>query len=99
MLGQCELKHCVCIAFDSLLQGGSGQLRVVAVPFFPLVMKDLSCLHLGNETKIDGLINFEKLRMLSHEMMELDQHRQNTCVPNTPLKCSQHLLACCSFYM
>lgn len=35
------------------------------VPFFPLLMKDLACLHMGNQSESEGLINFDKLRMLS----------------------------------
>ncbi|XP_068150276.1 rap guanine nucleotide exchange factor 2 isoform X2 [Drosophila tropicalis] len=38
------------------------------IPFYPIVKKDLTFIHLGNDTRIDGLINFEKLRMLSKEV-------------------------------
>ncbi len=38
------------------------------VPFFPLLMKDLAFMHEGNETVIDGLVNFDKLRLLSREL-------------------------------
>ena len=38
------------------------------VPFFPLLMKDLAFMHEGNETMIDGLVNFDKLRLLSREL-------------------------------
>ncbi len=38
------------------------------VPFFPLLMKDLAFIHEGNETMIDGLVNFDKLRLLSREL-------------------------------
>lgn len=41
------------------------------VPFFPLVMKDLAFLHEGNKSTLDGLVNFEKLRMLSTELRKL----------------------------
>ncbi len=38
------------------------------MPFFPLLMKDLAFMHEGNETVIDGLVNFDKLRLLSREL-------------------------------
>lgn len=38
------------------------------IPFYPIVKKDLTFIHLGNDTRVDGLINFEKLRMLSKEV-------------------------------
>lgn len=41
------------------------------IPFFPVVKKDLTFIHLGNDTKVDGLINFEKLRMIAKEVRSL----------------------------
>ncbi|XP_035917536.1 rap guanine nucleotide exchange factor 6 isoform X2 [Anopheles stephensi] len=41
------------------------------IPFYPVVKKDLTFIHLGNDTKIDSLINFEKLRMVSKEIRTL----------------------------
>ncbi|XP_071829780.1 rap guanine nucleotide exchange factor 2-like isoform X5 [Apostichopus japonicus] len=38
------------------------------LPFFPVVKKDLTFIHLGNKTEVDGLINFEKLRMIAREV-------------------------------
>ncbi|XP_070854494.1 rap guanine nucleotide exchange factor 2 isoform X2 [Drosophila suzukii] len=38
------------------------------IPFYPIVKKDLTFIHLGNNTTVDGLINFEKLRMLAKEV-------------------------------
>ena len=38
------------------------------IPFFPIIKKDLTFLYDGNDTNVDGLINFEKLRMLSHQI-------------------------------
>ncbi|XP_046859606.1 rap guanine nucleotide exchange factor 6-like [Xenia sp. Carnegie-2017] len=38
------------------------------IPFFPIVLKDLSFLHFGNKSIVDGLINFEKLRSISKEV-------------------------------
>lgn len=41
------------------------------IPFYPVVKKDLTFIHLGNDSKIDGLINFEKLRMIAKEVRAL----------------------------
>ena len=38
------------------------------IPFFPIMKKDLTFLYDGNDTVVDGLINFEKLRMLSRQI-------------------------------
>ena len=38
------------------------------IPFFPIVKKDLTFLYDGNDTIVEGLINFEKLRMLSQQI-------------------------------
>ena len=43
-------------------------LTFLQIPFFPVVKKDLTFIHLGNDTKVDGLINFEKLRMIAKEV-------------------------------
>lgn len=45
------------------------------VPFFPMVMKDITFLHDGNKSNTDGLVNFDKLRMLAHELWE---HQKST---------------------
>jgi hypothetical protein len=41
------------------------------IPYFPVVKKDLTFIHLGNDTRVDGLINFEKLRMIAKEVRSL----------------------------
>uniref|UniRef100_A0A1A9ZDR0 Rap guanine nucleotide exchange factor 2 n=1 Tax=Glossina pallidipes TaxID=7398 RepID=A0A1A9ZDR0_GLOPL len=38
------------------------------IPFYPIVRKDLTFIHLGNDTWVDNLINFEKLRMIAKEV-------------------------------
>lgn len=48
------------------------------VPFYPIVKKDLTFIHLGNETRVEGLINFEKLRMVSKEVRTLTQMCSST---------------------
>jgi len=42
--------------------------RPPIIPVYPMVNKDLTFIHLGNETYVDDLINFEKLRMLAKEV-------------------------------
>ncbi|CAF2173500.1 unnamed protein product [Rotaria magnacalcarata] len=41
------------------------------IPMFPVCMKDLTFIHLGNPTQDDGLINFEKLRMIAKEIRQI----------------------------
>lgn len=55
------------------------------VPFFPLLMKDLAFMHEGNDTIIDGLVNFDKLRLLSRELRlvsrALQRHQRFPLLP------------------
>lgn len=41
------------------------------IPFYPVVKKDLTFIHLGNDTYVESLINFEKLRMIAKEVRSL----------------------------
>ncbi|KAG5898058.1 hypothetical protein JTB14_001764 [Gonioctena quinquepunctata] len=41
------------------------------IPFYPVVKKDLTFINLGNDSKVEGLINFEKLRMIAKEVRSL----------------------------
>ncbi|KAM6953545.1 rap guanine nucleotide exchange factor 2 isoform 2-T2 [Aplochiton taeniatus] len=43
-------------------------LQPPIIPLFPVIKKDLTFLHEGNDSKVDGLINFEKLRMIAKEI-------------------------------
>ncbi|KAJ3587197.1 hypothetical protein NHX12_010795, partial [Muraenolepis orangiensis] len=43
-------------------------LQPPVIPLFPVIKKDLTFLHEGNDSKVDGLINFEKLRMIAKEI-------------------------------
>ena len=38
------------------------------IPFFLIIKMDLTFLYDGNDTIVEGLINFEKLRMLSQQI-------------------------------
>lgn len=41
------------------------------VPFYPVVKKDLTFIHLANDSHVDDLVNFEKLRMVAKEVRSL----------------------------
>ncbi|XP_036438844.1 rap guanine nucleotide exchange factor 2 isoform X1 [Colossoma macropomum] len=43
-------------------------LQPPIIPLFPVIKKDLTFLHEGNASKVDGLVNFEKLRMIAREI-------------------------------
>ncbi|XP_060720506.1 rap guanine nucleotide exchange factor 2 isoform X2 [Tachysurus vachellii] len=43
-------------------------LQPPIIPLFPVIKKDLTFLHEGNNSKVDGLVNFEKLRMIAREI-------------------------------
>eukprot|EP00051_Salpingoeca_urceolata_P031167 m.10573 g.10573 ORF g.10573 m.10573 type:complete len:1495 (+) comp3816_c1_seq1:325-4809(+) len=53
------------------------------VPFFPLLMKDLAFMHEGNKSKIDGLVNFDKLRMIAGEIRQVRHIRQHAYAVGT----------------
>ncbi|XP_046602543.1 rap guanine nucleotide exchange factor 2 isoform X3 [Neodiprion lecontei] len=49
----------------------SEQTQPPIIPFYPVVKKDLTFIHLGNDSRVEGLINFEKLRMIAKEVRTL----------------------------
>merc|ERR1719295_2209760 len=55
--------------YRHLIQNSSAPL----IPYYPIVSRDVTFIHLGNKTKVDGdLVNFEKLRMLAKEVRNLN---------------------------
>ena len=50
---------------------GNASSRPPLIPIYPMVNKDLTFIDLGNETRVEGMINFEKLRMLAKEVRSL----------------------------
>jgi hypothetical protein len=44
------------------------------IPLFPIIKKDLTFLFDGNKTQVDGLVNFEKLRMLSQQIRNIRKY-------------------------
>ncbi|XP_066987229.1 uncharacterized protein PDZ-GEF isoform X4 [Macrobrachium rosenbergii] len=59
--------------YRNLVQNENIQSPII--PFYPVVARDLTFTHEGNDDKVDGLINFEKLRMISRYIRDL----QNMC--------------------
>ncbi|MBZ3884883.1 Rap guanine nucleotide exchange factor 2 [Sciurus carolinensis] len=51
----------------------SPHLQPPIIPLFPVIKKDLTFLHEGNHSKVDGLVNFEKLRMIAKEIRHVGQ--------------------------
>ncbi|XP_058810856.1 rap guanine nucleotide exchange factor 2-like isoform X2 [Phymastichus coffea] len=49
----------------------SEQTQPPIIPFYPVVKKDLTFIHLGNDSRVEGLVNFEKLRMIAKEVRAL----------------------------
>ncbi|XP_039275936.1 rap guanine nucleotide exchange factor 2 [Nilaparvata lugens] len=49
----------------------SEQSQPPIIPFYPVVKKDLTFIHLGNDCRVEGLVNFEKLRMIAKEVRAL----------------------------
>ncbi|XP_060082252.1 rap guanine nucleotide exchange factor 6-like isoform X3 [Ylistrum balloti] len=41
------------------------------LPFFPVVKKDLTFIHLANDSYVDSLVNFEKVRMIAKEVRHI----------------------------
>ncbi|XP_043271613.1 rap guanine nucleotide exchange factor 2-like isoform X3 [Venturia canescens] len=49
----------------------SEQTQPPIIPFYPVVKKDLTFIHLGNDSRVESLVNFEKLRMIAKEVRTL----------------------------
>ena len=49
----------------------SESVKPPLIPVFPMVKKDLTFIDIGNKTKVDGLINFEKMRLVAKEVRGL----------------------------
>uniref|UniRef100_A0A8C0BRI9 Rap guanine nucleotide exchange factor 6 n=1 Tax=Buteo japonicus TaxID=224669 RepID=A0A8C0BRI9_9AVES len=49
----------------------SQSMQPPIIPLFPVVKKDITFLHEGNDSKVDGLVNFEKLRMIAKEIRQV----------------------------
>ena len=52
--------------YRNLVNGEEVQPPII--PFYPVVKKDLTFIHLANDTNVDGLVNFEKLRYFDQNL-------------------------------
>uniref|UniRef100_A0A8C5R2D6 Rap guanine nucleotide exchange factor 6 n=1 Tax=Leptobrachium leishanense TaxID=445787 RepID=A0A8C5R2D6_9ANUR len=57
--------------YRNILSGNN--LQPPIIPLFPVIKKDLTFLHEGNDSTVDGLINFEKLRMIAKEIRHVSR--------------------------
>lgn len=63
--------------YRSLLDDKS---RPTLIPMFAVVQKDLTFIHDGNDTWSEGLVNFEKLRMISKEIRNIAHYYSSSFV-------------------
>ena len=49
----------------------SDTVKPPLIPVYPMVSKDLTFIDIGNKTQVDGLINFEKMRLVAKEVRGL----------------------------
>lgn len=49
----------------------SESVKPPIIPIYPMVAKDLTFIDIGNQTRKEGLINFEKLRLVAKEIRSL----------------------------
>lgn len=49
----------------------SDTVKPPLIPVYPMVSKDLTFIDIGNKTKVEGLVNFEKMRLMAKEIRGL----------------------------
>eukprot|EP00731_Ephydatia_muelleri_P032145 Em0023g652a len=54
------------------------------IPFFPIIKKDLTFAYDGNDSQVQGLVNFEKLRMLSRQIRNVKVYCEQAMIPEPP---------------
>ena len=59
----------------SVLRALESKLAPPVIPFMPLVTKDAYFLHIGNETYVGDLVNFEKMRLVASSVRSLKRFR------------------------
>ncbi|KAM9414291.1 rap guanine nucleotide exchange factor 2 isoform 31-T31 [Salvelinus alpinus] len=64
-------------------------LQPPIIPLFPVIKKDLTFLHEGNDSKVDGLVNFEKLRMIAKEIRHVGRMASVNMDPALMFRTSQ----------
>ncbi|XP_056113867.1 rap guanine nucleotide exchange factor 3 isoform X2 [Rhinichthys klamathensis goyatoka] len=56
------------------------------IPFMPLLLKDMTFIHEGNQNYTDKLVNFEKMRMIARTLKMIRECRSQPYVPSSPQK-------------
>uniref|UniRef100_A0A672S1F5 Rap guanine nucleotide exchange factor 4 n=1 Tax=Sinocyclocheilus grahami TaxID=75366 RepID=A0A672S1F5_SINGR len=54
------------------------------IPFMPLLIKDMTFTHEGNKTFIDGLVNFEKMRLIANTVRAMRHCRSQPFCDKNP---------------
>uniref|UniRef100_A0A8C9VQW9 Rap guanine nucleotide exchange factor (GEF) 6 n=1 Tax=Scleropages formosus TaxID=113540 RepID=A0A8C9VQW9_SCLFO len=57
-------------------------IQAPIIPLFPVLKKDLTFLHEGNDNSVEGLVNFEKLRMIAQEIRNVVRMTSANVDPN-----------------
>ncbi|XP_053309410.1 rap guanine nucleotide exchange factor-like 1 [Spea bombifrons] len=53
------------------------RMRPPVIPFIPLILKDLTFLHEGSKTFIDGLVNVEKMHAIAEKVRTVRKYRSS----------------------
>ncbi|XP_053704891.1 rap guanine nucleotide exchange factor 3 isoform X2 [Synchiropus splendidus] len=54
------------------------------IPFMPLLLKDMTFIHEGNQNCVDKLVNFEKMRMIARTVKVVRGCRSQPYIPSSP---------------
>ncbi|BET03360.1 exchange factor [Nesidiocoris tenuis] len=65
-------------------RGVVSSMSAPLIPFMPLLLKDMTFIHEGNKTMVDGLVNFEKMHMLAQTLRTLRYCRNRRLVIDPP---------------
>lgn len=69
----------------SVLRALESKLASPVIPFMPLVTKDAYFLHIGNETYVGDLVNFEKMRLVASNVRGLGKFKSGSLPPELRL--------------
>lgn len=53
------------------------RMRPPVIPFIPLILKDLTFLHEGSKTFLDGLVNVEKMHAIAEKVRTVRKYRSS----------------------
>uniref|UniRef100_A0A8C9TRS5 Rap guanine nucleotide exchange factor 3 n=1 Tax=Scleropages formosus TaxID=113540 RepID=A0A8C9TRS5_SCLFO len=54
------------------------------IPFMPLLLKDMTFIHEGNNNYTENLVNFEKMRMIAKTVKTVRECRSQPYIPSSP---------------